>query len=161
MGRHDPDYIEQFAERPRKVHLYQDRTGQTYHSMGKKRPYANTLCKGNFAGPELRTTLNPDEVTCKMCLKKRYGSQPSRDKAREEERDLMVAMSADLTATADRLDAEMRHGDKLVEYIKLIEKLLDDRRHVIAVLGTDISLGDLLDGVLAAHQIRRQQQEDS
>lgn len=59
-----------FEERPRKVHLYVDRTGQTYNTSGKPREYAHTLCKGNFASPELLTTDDPRKVTCKSCRKK-------------------------------------------------------------------------------------------
>lgn len=58
-----------FAAEPRKVHLFHDQKGAEYESMGKKHKYANTLCKGNFAGPELRTTDDPDLVTCKICRK--------------------------------------------------------------------------------------------
>jgi hypothetical protein len=62
--------MHRFEEKPRKVHLFRDQGGATYKSMGEERPYANTACKGNFAGPELVTTEDVTKVTCKTCLKK-------------------------------------------------------------------------------------------
>ncbi len=73
-----------FEERPRKVHLFHDQKGATYGSMGYTHPYADTLCKGNYAGPELRTTTDREKVTCKTCLRKmgRLQRKPREDTIR-------------------------------------------------------------------------------
>ena len=63
LSRFPPRYVEQ----PRKVHLFHDQKGAEYGSMGKRHKYANTLCKGNFAGPDLQTTNDQNLVTCKIC----------------------------------------------------------------------------------------------
>lgn len=59
-------------EKPRKVHLHYDWKGATYQSAGKRRLYANTLCKGNFDSRDLLTTEDPDKVNCRSCLKKMH-----------------------------------------------------------------------------------------
>jgi hypothetical protein len=64
----------EFEPYERKVHLYWDQEGALMPSRAPGmpgKPYANTLCRGNFAGPELLTTTDPAEVTCKTCLKDR------------------------------------------------------------------------------------------
>lgn len=73
-----------YEERPRKVHLFRDWNGATYQSMGKMRRYANTLCKKNSDVPASHVTTEPEEVTCKNCLRKmgRFRSKPKDDTIR-------------------------------------------------------------------------------
>ncbi len=59
-----------FEERPRKVHLYQNRNGKTYKVGRVEKRYANTLCKMNNDSPCVITDTDPDEVTCKSCIRK-------------------------------------------------------------------------------------------
>lgn len=59
-----------FNVEPRKVHLAFYQGGATYRNEmpeANRKRYADTLCKGNWAGPDVRTTSNPAEVTCKIC----------------------------------------------------------------------------------------------
>lgn len=58
-----------FYHEPRKVHLFHDQQGAEYGSMGKRHKYANTLCKMNSTSPQMQTTHNPNDVTCKICRK--------------------------------------------------------------------------------------------
>ena len=67
---HSAGYCSQpprFVEQPRKVHLHHDNAGATFGP--KKQPFANTLCRMNSTSPQTRITMNPDEVTCKICRK--------------------------------------------------------------------------------------------
>lgn len=63
LSRFPPRYVTE----PRKVHLHHDNAGATYGPS--KRPFANTLCKMNSTSSDMRITMNPDEVTCKICRK--------------------------------------------------------------------------------------------
>ncbi len=56
-----------------KVHMHCDQSAHR-HGPKKTRRYADTLCKYN--GKAKRITENPDEVTCKSCLKKIAAMKP-------------------------------------------------------------------------------------
>jgi hypothetical protein len=73
MGMLEDDLTQfppKYEERPRKMHLFRDQGGATYKSMGRELKYADTACRGNYAGPELVSTSDVTKVTCKNCLKK-------------------------------------------------------------------------------------------
>ncbi len=65
-----------FEPYERKVHLFHDQKGATYQSMGHERRYGDTLCKMNNRDPATVTTTDPDQVTCKTCLRK-MGTRPA------------------------------------------------------------------------------------
>lgn len=61
-----------FHHAERKVHMFHDQFGATYGAAipgGQPRKYADTLCKGNWEGPDVRSTSDPALVTCKICRK--------------------------------------------------------------------------------------------
>lgn len=60
----------EFEPYERKVHLFEDQKGATYQSCGQERMYADTLCKMNSRDPQIQLTTDPNQVTCKTCLKK-------------------------------------------------------------------------------------------
>lgn len=68
-------------------------------------------------------------------------------------------VTPDFTLSAS-LDEEMAHGDHLIEVLKLAARSLDHERHTIAVLGTQITVGDVIDGALARHAARRNTAEE-
>lgn len=178
-----------FEERPRKVHLFHDWKGETYKSCGSVRPYANTECRGNFAGPELRTTRNPAEVTCEICKRKIYtmGRKRNRDRGKIPPRPFIphippevLQKAVDEMGRATRqmverlqrvrppadpsvhklLDQEIEHADYMAEMLRYVFRQLEDAdHHMIAVAGTQITVGQLVAGALATHEKRREVDE--
>lgn len=67
-----------YFDKPRKVHLYHDWKGATYGHGQKQKPYAPTLCKGNFSSNGLLTTDDHSKVTCQSCYKKMLPKIPTR-----------------------------------------------------------------------------------
>ena len=58
----------------------------------------------------------------------------------------------------DQLDAERRHSDHMAEVLRTLKKYLrpdDSVEHIIAVQGTQITIGQIVEGALALHEQRK------
>ncbi len=62
-----------YPEYQPRVHMHADQSAHR-HGPNNDRRYSDTLCKYN--GKAKRITENPDEVTCKTCLKKIAAMRP-------------------------------------------------------------------------------------
>lgn len=148
-----------FEERPRKVHLHYDRTGQTYKGRGgKQREYAHTLCAGNFAGAGLLTTKNWAEVTCKTCKKHmdakhvpnaRLPSIPS-------ELELMEQMAKDATDLERWLEQEQSMADKMYALAVFLYGRLGENEHAVCLTSPMFTVGDVAQGQFARFREHRE-----
>lgn len=62
-------------------------------------------------------------------------------------------------AVVDPLDAEEAHADRLAEVLRWVVAWLpkdESHMHVIAVTGTQITVGQIVEGTLAVHKARRE-----
>lgn len=56
----------------------------------------------------------------------------------------------------DELELEISHADRMAETLRALLKYCEeDRLHIIAVLGTQITIGQIVEGALAVHDARR------
>lgn len=55
----------------------------------------------------------------------------------------------------EEFEHEERHADMLAEMVRLAMRHMGEDRHVIAIPGTQISIGDVLNGAIARHEERR------
>lgn len=178
-----------FEERPRKVHMFKDQKGATYKSCGDVRKYADTICKGNFSGPGLLTTNDPKKVTCTICLRKMQNMKKFRDDMPPPPRPFLMngineealkkageEIARAARQMADRLQRvrppedpslerllgeEVEHANHLAEVLRYALSMIeDDKEHVIAVLGTQITVGQVIRGTLAKHDQLRERVDD-
>ena len=57
-------------------------------------------------------------------------------------------------------EAEQAHGDRLAEMLTTVLRYMpEDAHHIIAVIGSQITIGQVAEGVLAVHAARRAKQE--
>lgn len=130
-----------FEEKPLKVHWPM--------LQGK-----GSLCrpKGHGFGTHTRYATKMEEVTCKPCLSllpKRRAMAPA-----PETPEAPFQYFEDV---GKELELEIEWADKLAEMLRYAFGLVeDDRQHVIAVMGTQITAGDVIKGVLDRHELRRQ-----
>lgn len=149
-----------FEERPRKVHLYHDRTGQTYRTPGGgRREYAHTLCKGNFAGPGLLTTDDPRKVTCNIC-QKRILARVSGEEQEPETNQLLDQMAKDARDLERWLEQEQTMADKMYALAVFLYGQLADHEHAICIPSGMFTVGDVAQGQFARYREHRDSREE-
>lgn len=127
-----------------KVHLFHDNSGE--RAKGKKW-MKDTFCRSN-SGNAL--TNNPGNVTCKRCLSRMAAMA---DKVPGVLRvDEFEAMSASIRETETEAEHWREDACRLAETLAFaLKHLEDDRQHVIAIPGTQITVGQVVAGTLALH----------
>lgn len=149
-------YVPLYEERPRKVHLHYDRTGQTYKGRGgKNREYAHTLCAGNFAGSGLLTTKKPHEVTCKVCLKHMATGIVPKARLSQVPETMLDEMAKDTQDLERWLEQEQTMADKMYALSVFLLGRLGDNEHAIALSSPMFSVGDVARGQMALYQQHR------
>lgn len=132
-----------FEERPRKVHLYRDQKGRKQR-RGLGKPVDNTLCASNHGDRGLLTTDDPKKVTCKRCLKLLEEQNPV-----AELTVMLTESSKHLSQAEDLLDLYRRRCERLERTLGFALDQLGDDRHVVIHVPTMMSVGELIDAVLA------------
>lgn len=153
-----------FEEKPRKVHLYRDRTGQTYKGRGgKEREYAHTLCAGNFASKALLTTDDPRKVTCQTCqrhiIQGTEGAgrhQIRRDRNPEQLIDQMAKDARDLERW---LEQEQAMADKMYALSVFLFGQLGENEDAICLTSPMFTVGDVAQGQFARYREHRDSRE--
>lgn len=124
--------VNSFEPKPLKVHWKKNEGGAMCrtqnNALGRSALYANKV----------------KEVTCKVC---------ARMLADIEGR--VALCNPDLER---QLDDEITHADFLAEALVLLFKWIDeDQKHIIAIAGSQITIGQVIDGVLALHEKHRKE----
>jgi hypothetical protein len=154
-------YTPLYEERPRKVHLHYDRTGQTYKGRGgKNREYAHTLCAGNFAGSGLLTTKKPHEVTCKVCLKHMAAGVVPKARLSQVPESMLDDMAKDARDLERWLEQEQAMADKMAALAVYLLNQLGDNEHVIALASPMFTVGDIARGQYALYREHREARKD-
>lgn len=116
------------------------------------RPRACQNNEKGFRNPKFAKTV--EEITCIACS----NLLPLREAAAPARADPPYPMPeyTDLRELDQELEAETTHANMMAEMLQFAMcHLEDDRTHVIAILGTQISVGDVIRGALALHEARR------
>jgi hypothetical protein len=72
-----------------------------------------------------------------------------------QERAMMDALSKSANELDEELEAERRHSRMLAETLRGFHHVIPSHeRYIVAVLGTDLSWGDVVRGALARHELR-------
>lgn len=131
-----------FEDKPRKVHLYCDQQGRKQRRGGK--PVDNTLCASNHGDRGLLKTEKPAEVTCKRCLKLMEDRNPV------AELTVMLSENAKLLSAADdQIELYLHRIDRLERTLAFARDSLEDRAHIVVHIPTELTIGQLIDAVLA------------
>lgn len=132
-----------FEQQPRKVHLFRDQGGRKQR-RGLGKPVDNTLCASNHGDRGLLTTEDPQKVTCKRCLKLLEEQNPVAQMTV-----MLTETSKHLTEAEDLLDLYRRRTERLERTLGFALDQLGHERHVIVHVPTMLSVGELVEAVLA------------
>lgn len=133
--------MNQFEERPRKVHLHRDQGGRKQRRSD--RPVDNTLCASNHGDRGLLKTDDPSKVTCKRCLKLMEDNPVGQLEV------MLTETSKHLGEAEDLLDRYRARTARLERTLAWALEQLGDDRYVLVHQQTDFGVGDLIEAVLA------------
>jgi len=131
-----------FEDKPRKVHLFRDQAGRKQR-RGLGKLVDNTLCASNHGDNGLLKTEDPRKVTCKRCLKLMEDSPVGQLEV------MLTETSKHLGEAEDLLDLYRRRTERLERTLGFALDSLEERRHVVVHVPTMLSVGELIEAVLA------------
>lgn len=152
-----------FEHHNQKVHLWEDQSGKPFRKghghRGQQFP-VNSLCRGNWNERTTLYTHDPEEVTCRICLSKMRNRASSRRFTSTHEgfnQHAGIDFNQGLIRELEKqVEAERQLSADLLEVLKLAKTHLEeDRMHIIAVMNTQISVGDVINGAMAYYAQRR------
>lgn len=128
-----------FPDKPLKVHLFLDNSAD----RKKGKPWMkDIMCRSNSGS---KSTTDHNKVTCKRCISR---LQLITGKFPDEYQSLNTGTIRELE---QELDEANRNSNRLAEALRLALSHLEHGGCAIAVMGTQISVRDVIYGTLALH----------
>lgn len=122
-----------------KVHLYQDNHGAKPRT-GRGR-IADTLCRHNSSN--VKTTTNPREVTCRLCLR----HMPKVDyeqQLRDEYAEMFESMRTSISELEEERDAAQNEAQIVRRVLNALWSSLDGTSHQHVMLNKHVCISDLV-----------------